>query len=47
VSQADILAAFTRQTPVEQVATHQKHDIREDDESQRIMDDANLGYLLW
>jgi flagellar hook-length control protein FliK len=41
VSQPDILAIFTPQSPVEQVATHQKHDIREDDGFQRIMDDAN------
>jgi flagellar hook-length control protein FliK len=41
VSQADILAIFAPQAPVEQVATHQKHDIREDDGFQRIMDDAN------
>ncbi|MBT4259712.1 MAG: flagellar hook-length control protein FliK [Nitrospina sp.] len=41
MSQADILAIFAPQAPVEQVATHQNHDIRDDDGFQRIMDDAN------
>ncbi len=41
MSQADILAIFAPQAPVEQVATHQKNDIRDDDGFQRIMDDAN------
>ena len=41
MSQADILAIFAPQAPVEQVATHQKNDVRDDDGFQRIMDDAN------
>jgi hypothetical protein len=38
VSQSDVLAIFTPQTPVEQVAAPQKHDAADDDGFQRIMD---------
>ncbi len=41
MAQLDILAFFTPQAPVEQVVTPQRHDVREDDGFQRIMDDAS------
>ena len=41
MGQPDILAIFTPQAPVEQAVTPQRHDIREDDGFQRIMDDAS------
>jgi flagellar hook-length control protein FliK len=41
VGQPDILAIFTPQAPVEQAVTPQRHDVREDDGFQRIMEDAN------
>ena len=41
MSQPDVLAIFTPQVPVEQVAAPQKHDAAEDDGFQRIMDDAS------
>ena len=40
-NQPDILAIFTPQAPVEQAVTPQRHDVREDDGFQRIMEDAN------
>ena len=40
MAQPDILAIFTPQAPVEQAVTPQRHDVREDDGFQRIMDDA-------
>ena len=41
MSQSDVLAIFTPQTPVEQVAAPQKYDAADDDGFQRIMDDAS------
>jgi len=41
VGQPDFLAVFTPQAPVEQAVTPQRHDVREDDGFQRIMDDAS------
>ena len=41
MGQPDILAIFTPQAPVEQAVTPQRHDVREDDGFQRIMEDAN------
>jgi len=41
VGQPDILAIFTPQAPVEQAVTPPRHDVREDDVFQRIMDDAS------
>jgi flagellar hook-length control protein FliK len=41
VSQSDVLAIFTPQAPVEQVAAPQKYDAADDDGFQRIMDDAS------
>ena len=41
MGQPDFLAIFTPQAPVEQAVTPQRHDVREDDGFQRIMDDAS------
>ena len=41
MGQPDILAIFTPQAPVEQAVIPQRHDVREDDGFQRIMDDAS------
>ena len=41
MSQSDVLAIFTPQAPVEQVAAPQKYDAADDDGFQRIMDDAS------
>ena len=41
MGQPDFLAVFTPQAPVEQAVTPQRHDVREDDGFQRIMDDAS------
>ena len=41
MGQPDILAIFTPQAPVEQAVTPQRHDVRENDGFQRIMDDAS------
>ena len=41
MSQSDVLAIFTPQAPVEQVAAPQKYDGAEDDGFKRIMDDAS------
>ena len=41
MGQPDFLAVFTPQAPVEQAVTPQRHDIREDDGFQRIMDDVS------
>jgi len=41
VSQSDVLAIFTPQTPVEPVAAPQKYDPTDDDGFKRIMDDAS------
>jgi len=41
VSQSDVLAIFTPQAPVEQVAAPQKYDAADDDGFKRIMDDAS------
>ena len=38
MSQSNVLAIFTPQTPVEQVAAPQKHDAADDDGFQGIMD---------
>jgi hypothetical protein len=38
VSQSDVLAIFTPQAPVEQVAAPQKYNAADDDGFQRIMD---------
>ena len=41
MSQSDVLAIFTPQAPVEQVAAPKKYDAADDDGFQRIMDDAS------
>ena len=41
MAQPDLLAIFTPQAPVEQAVTPQRHDVRENDGFQRIMDDAS------